>query len=165
MKNGQKAFSFSGVLSLLAPGALPQNPSGSSAPDPTIGSHSMLTIVCSLCQILDPPLQSNTHLFSKSPFTYDITHRLSDSARFSVGVVSSLSSSDRRSPLLSIHGGVAVLSTFEVEAELAAAEQSACCAIEFDRDELAAPRAVSCDAVGHFCSSVIWHCTACRNDR
>jgi len=105
------------------------------------------------------------NLFSKSTLIYDTTHRLSDSARISVGVSDSLSSSERRSPLLSSRGAVGVFSMLEVVAKLAAAKQSACCAIEFDLAEVDAPRDVSGDVVGHFCSSAMWHCTACRNGR
>jgi len=110
---------------------------------------------------------TNYHLSSVSTLTYDTTHRLSDSTRFSVDVSDSLSSSGRRSPLLSSRDGdgVIVSALRGVVVELARVQHSACCAAELDLGVLADPRTASEDVVEYFCSSKMWHCTACRNGR
>ena len=91
-----------------------------------------------------------------STLAYDTRHRLSYSVRLSAGI--SLSSSG-----LGVTGKLSAAGDVD---ELAFGELSACCVKEFNRCTFAVTRTVAGDTVArHFCSSAMWHCTACRNGR
>ena len=102
-----------------------------------------------------------------SPFLlYDTTQRLSDSVVLvSNGKSDGLSSSGQWSPLPSSRVDVSEFSALEATAELIGGGMSACDAPEFDLDVFVAARTDDGNVVGHFCSSAMWHWTACWNGR
>jgi len=75
------------------------------------------------------------------------------------------STSGRLSPLPSSRAEVSEFSTLAAAAETTGGEMSACDATVFDLEGFAAPRSDDGGVVEHFCSSAMWHWTACRNGR